>query len=110
MLDAMKNIKEQGVKESNGKLFYELDFNFITQMAERMAANKGNGKYPLFNWKKRLSDEDFNNLVQATFRHTLAIMNGKYEDDGREFGHLEALADNAMMINYQLKLRNEKSN
>ena len=36
-------------------------------------------------------------------RHLIAIMNSEYEDDGRPFGHLEALADNMMMINYQLK-------
>ena len=40
---------------------------------------------------------------QALFRHTMSIMKGEYKDDGREFGHLEAIANNVMMLNYQLK-------
>lgn len=87
-----------GKKESNGKLFYELDFDFIKQMAERMSENKG--KYTPYNWKKPLDIEE---IKQATFRHVLEIMEGRYEDDGRLFGHLEAIAVNAMFINYQLK-------
>lgn len=85
-------------KEKEGKLFYELDWDFITQMAERMASNKG--KYEPYNWKKLDNVED---LKQALFRHVIDIMKGNYEDDGREFGHLEAAADDLMMINYQLK-------
>ena len=37
----LKGEKETAYKETEGKLFYELDFEFITQMAERMASNKG---------------------------------------------------------------------
>ena len=85
-------------KEKEGKLFYELDWDFITQMAERMASNKG--KYEPYNWKKLDNVED---LKQALFRHVIDIMKGNYEDDGREFGHLEAAADDLMMINYQLR-------
>ena len=33
----MKNI--EGTKESDGKLNYELDFEFIAQMAEKMSLN-----------------------------------------------------------------------
>ena len=40
--------------------------------------------------------------------HLNQIMNGNYEDDNRTKGHLEAVAINAMFINYQLK-RNEVS-
>jgi hypothetical protein len=87
-----------GVKETNGKLSYELDFEFITQMAERMDANKG--KYVPYNWQKPI---DTKGLHKALARHFFAVMKGEYEDEGREFGHLEALALNAMMINYQLK-------
>ena len=36
-------------KETEGKLHYELDFEFITQMAERMASNKKEGKYSMYN-------------------------------------------------------------
>lgn len=88
----------KGVKESDGKLFHELDFSFIKQMSERMSSNKG--KYPPFNWKEPI---DVESLTQAIFRHVLEVMEGNFEDDGREFGHLESIACNAMMLNYQLK-------
>ena len=90
--------EETAYKETNGKLFYELDFAFITQMAERMASNKG--KYEPYNWQKLNNIAD---LKQSLFRHVLEVMNGNYKDDNREFGHLEAVAINAMFINYQLK-------
>lgn len=92
------DLKKLAYKEKEGKLFYELDWDFITQMAERMASNKG--KYEPYNWKKLDNVED---LKQALFRHVIAIMKGEYEDDGREFGHIEAAADDLMMINYQLR-------
>ena len=99
----IKEEKETAYKETEGKLFYELDFKFIKQMAERMASNKG--KYEPYNWQKLDNIED---LKQSLFRHVLEVMNGNYEDDNREFGHLEAVAINAMFINYQLK-RNDVS-
>ena len=95
--------EETAYKETEGKLFYELDFEFITQMAERMASNKG--KYEPYNWQKLDNIED---LKQSLFRHVLEVMNGNYKDDNRAKGHLEAVAINAMFINYQLK-RNEVS-
>ena len=95
--------EETAYKETEGKLHYELDFEFITQMAERMASNKG--KYEPYNWQKLDNVAD---LKQSLFRHVLEVMNGNYKDDNREFGHLEAVAINAMFINYQLK-RNEVS-
>ena len=95
--------EETAYKETEGKLFYELDFEFITQMAERMASNKG--KYEPYNWQKL---DNIADLKQSLFRHVLEIMNGNYEDDNRAKGHLEAVAINAMFINYQLK-RNEVS-
>ena len=99
----IKEEKETAYKETEGKLFYELDFEFIKQMAERMASNKG--KYEPYNWQKLDNIED---LKQSLFRHVLEIMNGNYEDDNRAKGHLEAVAINAMFINYQLN-RNEVS-
>lgn len=87
-----------GYKEQFTKLNYELDFDFLTQVAERMSSNKG--KYEPYNWKKPINVDD---LKQALFRHVLEVMKGKYSDDGRSMGHLEAIAANAMMINYQLK-------
>jgi len=88
----------QGVKESEGKLNYELDWDFIQQMAERMSQNKG--KYEPYNWTKPMSVEK---LKQSLFRHVIEVMKGIYSDDGRDFGHFESIALNAMMINYQLK-------
>lgn len=85
-------------KETDNKLNYELDFNFITQLAERMAQNKH--KYEPYNWQKL---DNIAELKQALFRHVLEVMNGNYEDDGRMFAHLESIALNAMFINYQLK-------
>lgn len=95
-----------GTKQSEGKLNYELDFAFITQMAERMAQNKG--KYEPYNWKKPIPVEG---LKQALFRHVMAFVTDNTTfDDGREYGHLESIALNVMMINYQLKhnLQNDK--
>ena len=94
---------DKAYKETEGKLFYELDFEFITQMAERMASNKG--KYKPYNWQKL---DNIDDLKQSLFRHVLEIMNGNYEDDNRAKGHLEAVAINAMFINYQLN-RNDVS-
>ena len=90
--------EETAYKETEGKLHYELDFEFIKQMAERMASNKG--KYEPYNWQKL---DNIADLKQSLFRHVLEVMNGNYKDDNREFGHLEAVAINAMFINYQLK-------
>ena len=88
----------QGVKETEGKLNYELDWGFIQQMAERMSQNKG--KYEPYNWKRPMEVEK---LKQSLFRHVIEIMKGNYSDDGRDFGHFESVALNSMMINYQLK-------
>lgn len=94
-------INDTAYKETNGKLFYELDFEFITQLAERMSSNKG--KYEPYNWQKLDNIED---LKQALFRHVLEVMKSNYEDDKRELGHLEAIALNCMFLNYQIKNKN----
>ena len=99
----LKEETETAYKETEGKLFYELDFEFITQMAERMASNKG--KYEPYNWQKLDNIED---LKQSLFRHVLEVMKDNYQDDNRAKGHLEAVAINAMFINYQLN-RNDVS-
>ena len=93
-----EELTEEAYKETRNKLNYELDFNFITQLAERMAQNKH--KYEPYNWQKL---DNIAELKQALFRHVLEVMNGNYEDDNRLFGHLESIALNAMFINYQLK-------
>ena len=93
----------QAYKEKTNKLNYELDFNFITQLAERMSSNKG--KYEPYNWQKLDNIED---LKQALFRHVIEVMRGNFEDDKRPYGHLEAIALNCMFINYQLKNETKK--
>lgn len=87
------------IKHSEGKLFYEIDWEFIEKMAERMAMNKGD-KYPIYNWKQPINIEE---LKQPLIRHFIEIQKGNYEDDEQELGHFYALACNSMMIAYQLK-------
>ena len=87
-----------GIKEDEGKLEYELSWEFITAMAERMAKNKG--KYEPYNWKKSM---DVNKLIQGTMRHQIEIMKGNFQDEDDEFGHIISHACNAMMIWHQLK-------
>ena len=74
-------------------------------MAERMQLNKG--KYPRWNWKK---DMDVDELYQAIARHFVELMKGN-TDDEQQYGHLVALACNAMMIieNYENKSGDEES-
>ena len=93
----------EATKETAGKTFYELDFNFIKQMAERMQSNKENSKYELWNWKNPMTPKGIEDLKQALLRHVIDVIEGNYSDDNRQFGHLEAIANNAMMINYQIK-------
>lgn len=95
-----------GIKESNNKLFYELDWEFIEMMAKRMAENKGD-KYPRFNWKNPIVFEELN---QALIRHFIEVQKNNYRDGDEEFGHLTALACNAMMMIYQLKIQDENNN
>lgn len=93
-----EELTEEAYKETSNKLNYELDFNFITQLAERMAQNKH--KYEPYNWQKL---DNIAELKQALYRHVMEVMKGNYEDDNRLFGHLESISLNAMFINYQLK-------
>lgn len=95
-MQKMKMKSSEGIKESNGKLHYELDWDFIELMALKMSKNKT--KYPPYNWKKPI---DVEGLKQAMFRHVIEVMKGNYKDDVG--GHLESIALNAMMINYQIK-------
>ena len=87
-----------GIKETNGKLYYELSWEFIEEMAKRMANNKSN-KYPLFNWKKNIDVED---LKQAINRHHIEVMKGNYKDGDELLGHVVSYACNSMMLWEQL--------
>ena len=84
------------IKESDGKLSYELHRPFITAMAKRMSQNKG--KYPPHNRQKPMDIEE---LKQALFRHTIEVMNWNYTDI-EDYDHLQAIALNAQFIYYQL--------
>lgn len=87
-----------GIKETEGKLYYELSWEFIEEMAKRMANNKSN-KYPLFNWKKNINVED---LKQAINRHHIEVMKGNYKDGNELLGHVVSYACNSMMLWEQL--------
>lgn len=93
---------EKGYKESIGKLEYEIDWEFIEQLAQRMSVNKG--KYKPYNWQKPMDPAQ---LKQSLVRHFIEVMKDNYKDEDREYGHLEALALNCMFINYQLKEADE---
>ena len=102
----VKNDSEKGYKEDSEKLNYELDFEFIEAIAQRMSANKH--KYEPYNWQKPV---DVEKLKQALFRHVIEVMKGNYEDDLRPLGHLESVSLNSMMLYYQLKnYKNAKIN
>lgn len=91
--------KEKPTKQTEGKLFYELDFDFLTEMAKRMQANKS-GKYERFGWKKGLPLEE---VKQAGLRHYLEVMKGNYKDGDEEYGHIVATALNCMLMLHELK-------
>ena len=88
----------KGIKESDWKLTYELDRDFIEWIAKRMESNKG--KYPPYNWQKEM---DIEKLKQSLARHFIAVMKWEYEDDWDEYGHLMWVVCNIMFIRYQLK-------
>lgn len=88
----------QGVKHSDGKLFYEFDWEFIEAAAKRMQENKG--KYPRWNWKKPIDIED---IKQALNRHHIEVMKGNYKDGEDELGHILSYMCNGMVLWHQLK-------
>ena len=87
----------EGIKEEQGKLNYEINWEFIENVAKRMSLNKD--KYPPFNWQQKIDEEK---LKQALTRHFIEIMKGNYSDE-QHFGHLYAIVCNAMMLEYQIK-------
>jgi hypothetical protein len=46
---------------------------------------------------------DIEKLKDALTRHFIEIQKGNYDDDWLEFWHFYSLADNCMMIIFQLK-------
>jgi hypothetical protein len=91
------DMPDEGKKEVESKLIYDIDFKYITGMAERMQLNRH--KYPVGNWQKPIEVES---LKQALFRHVIEVMNGNYSDEQIN-GHLYAIGCNAFMILNQLK-------
>lgn len=96
LVDRLENV---GKKETEGKLHYELSWEFIEEMAKRMANNKSD-KYPLYNWKKPL---DIQSLKDAINRHHIEVMKGNYQDGDEILGHIVQYACNGMMLWEQLK-------
>jgi len=88
----------ENLKQTIGKLHYELEWTFIEDMAKRMAKNKG--KYGLYSYREPI---EIDKLTNALMRHTIEVMKGNYEDEGDKLGHLDAIAVNAMIIKYQLE-------
>mgnify|MGYP006356823289 CR=1 FL=1 len=88
-----------GKKEKEGKLHYELSWEFIEEMAKRMANNKSD-KYPLYNWKQEINVQD---LKDAINRHHVEVMKGNYKDGDEILGHIVQYACNSMMLWEQLR-------
>lgn len=91
----------EGVKESDGKLHIEYNWDFLEAQLKRMGKNKL--KYDEGNWKKPM---DINELKKALFRHVLCVMSDNFEDDGDKLGHLVAIALNSMFIHHQMLKNN----
>lgn len=86
-------------KITEGKLPYELDWNFVKDMAERMFNNKG--QYEPYSWQK--NKINLQNLKDGIARHFIEIQNNNFRDGEEEFGHILALACNMMILKYQLQ-------
>jgi hypothetical protein len=86
------------MKQEAGKLAYELDWEFVEEMARRMSVGKG--KYEPYNWQNPI---DVEKLKQALCRHFIEVMKGNYEDEGQQYGHIVAVSVNCMLIMYQMK-------
>lgn len=101
--NVVENKNQKPTKQTEGKLFWEMNWDYLQGVAKRMQANKGD-KYEKFAWKKGVNVDEIN---QAILRHTVEIMKGNTMDD-TEYGHYEALCCNAMLAVHELKrLKNE---
>ena len=91
--------EEVGLKHSKGKLMVdELDWTFIEEMAKGMSLAKN--KYPPKNWQKPI---DIESLKAACQRHLLEVWKDEYTDPEDSISHLAKIANNAMIMYYQLK-------
>lgn len=96
---------KQGFKDSKGKQWVEYDWEFLKLQMERLGKFKieNGGKYEKDNWKLPMDVEELKNSL---FRHTLDLMEGKLDDEGK-FGTLTAISLNSMFIFNQLKNENK---
>lgn len=97
----LETIKEESkpTKITDNKLFYELDWEFIEGMAQRMFNSKKD-KYTRFGWKNGVDRKE---LDQAITRHLIEIHKDNLDDDNQEYGHYYAIACNAMLAIHELK-------
>lgn len=100
---------ENGFKDSTNKQWVEYDWEFLKLQMTRLGNFKieNGGKYDKDNWKLPM---DIEQLKAATLRHTLDLMENKFDDEG-EYGTLAAISLNCMFIFNQLnqvkQLKNE---
>lgn len=104
--ETMEYLKDQEevYKETDGKLYYELSWEFIEAMAQRMHNHKS-GKYELYNWKKNPTPKSIENMKQAINRHHIEVMKGNYDDADEFLGHIVSYATNSMILWEQLNKR-----
>lgn len=101
--DTMEFLKKP-YKETEGKLYYELSWEFVEAMAQRMQYHK-NGKYELYNWKKNpMTPKGIDDMKQAINRHHIEVMKGNHNDGEEILGHIVSYATNSMILWEQLKL------
>jgi len=93
----------EGIKESIGKTDYsEINLEILDLMAERFTANKH--KYPIGNMKKPLNKTS---LVWAAFRHIRKMLQPIKNDPETFKEHLVAVLCNMSMILDQENIKNE---
>lgn len=98
-------MENKPTKNSEGKLPYEFDWEFIRGMAERMNLNKQNGQYEKYGWRDK--GVNISEMLDAETRHLIDMHLGNFDDNGQKYGHLFAIACNAMLIYNTLKNKNE---
>lgn len=100
---AVKTESKEPYKETEGKLYYELSWEFIEEMAKRMQHHK-NGKYELYNWKNNpMTPKGIEDMKQALNRHHIEVMKGNYDDGEEVLGHIISYATNSMILWEQLR-------
>lgn len=91
-----------GYKESEGKIYYDLDWQLIQDLGELLFSNKveNGGKYNRENWKKDLNIKDLEDSLE---RHFMKYKLGLVDEE-----HDLSIVANIMMLRYLKRLRNIK--